>query len=812
MLTESKTAKTAIKRIADIGDKMDIKSFLNDNIVVLDGATGTELYKAGLKAGELPERWNISHKDLLIDLHKAYYDAGSNVVSANTFGANSLHYDDAELEEVIAAALDNVKTAKKLSTAKQEKFIAADIGPTGKFLEPYGDLKFEDAIKIFAKTVRLCVKYGAEIIFIQTMNDSYETKAAVIAAKENCDLPIFVSNAYGENGKLMTGATPAAMSTMLEGLGVTALGVNCSYGPDELTGVINELSECSSLPVIFMPNAGIPKNENGKAVYDLSAADFAEGVKKAVMRGARIVGGCCGTTPEYIKLLAQAVKDIAPKPIRSKCLTRISSYSHEVRFGLKPVVIGERINPTGKKRFKQALIENDKSYILKEGVAQAESGADVLDVNVGIPDIDEKTVLPETVASLQAIIDLPLQIDSSDAVAMEMAVRLYNGKPLINSVSGKKASMNAVFPIAKKYGGAVIALTLDENGIPDTAKGRLDIALKILREAKKYGINKEDLIFDTLCMTVSANHDAAKVTLDALKLIKEKTGCHTSLGISNVSFGLPDRETLNAAFLTLALENGLDMAIINPFSAPVMKSVKAFNALTGKDANFNDYIAFATKNAAAETPARTEENAGLKTAIIKGLKDQAALSAKNLLQEKEPLALINEEIIPALDIVGKGYEDKTIYLPQLLMSAEAAKAAFEIIKERSTEKNENIKCDFVLATVFGDIHDIGKNIVKLLLENYGFNVIDLGKDVPPEKIANEVVKRHAPLLGLSALMTTTVPAMEKTVALIKRLAPWCKVVVGGAVLTEEYANKMGADKYAKDAMETVRYADSVYNG
>ena len=789
---------------------MDIKTFLKDNIVVLDGATGTELQKAGLHVGELPERWNISHADTLIDLHKAYYDAGSNVVSANTFGANSLHFTDAELEEVIAAALNNVKTARDLSAATQPKFVAADIGPTGKLLEPFGDLKFEDAIEIFAKTVRLCAKHGAEIIFIQTMNDSYETKAAVIAAKENCNLPIFVSNAYGDNGKLMTGATPAAMSTMLEGLGVTALGVNCSYGPNELAGVVDELVECSSLPVIFMPNAGIPKNINGNAVYDVSAKDFADSVKKAVVRGARIVGGCCGTTPEYIRLLAQAVKDIHAKEITPKGLTRISSYSHEVRFGLKPVVIGERINPTGKKRFRQALVENDKSYILKEGVNQAESGADVLDVNVGIPDIDEKIVLPETVKSLQAVIDLPLQIDSSDSIAMEKAVRIYNGKPLINSVSGKKASMETVFPIAKKYGGAIIALTLDENGIPDTAKGRLGIALNILREAEKYGINKEDIIFDTLCMTVSANPQAAKITLDALKLIKEKTGCLTSLGVSNVSFGLPDRETLNAAFLTLALNQGLDMAIINPFSVSVMKSVKAFNALTGKDTNFGEYIAFATENAASTTVIpRSEEQTGLKTAIIKGFKEQAANSAKTLLENKTPLEVINEEIIPALDTVGKGYEEKTVYLPQLLMSAEAAKAAFEVIKE-SAAKNGSVKCDFVIATVFGDIHDIGKNIVKLLLENYGFNVIDLGKDVPPQVIANEVVKRRAPLLGLSALMTTTVPAMEETVTLIKRLAPWCKVVVGGAVLTEEYANKMGADKYAKDAMETVRYAEKVF--
>lgn len=793
---------------------MDIRQFIKENNLILDGATGTELQNVGLKVGELPERWNISHKDVLISLHKAYYDAGSNVVSANTFGANSLHYDDAELEEVISAAIENVKTARELSTGTQPKFIAADIGPTGKLLQPYGDLSFERAVEIFAKTVKLCVKYGAEIIFIQTMNDSYETKAAVIAAKENCDLPVFVSNAYGKNSKLMTGATPSAMSCMLEGLNVDAVGINCSYGPDELSGVIDELLACSSLPVIFMPNAGIPKNVNGKAVYDLAAEDFSESVAKAVKEGVRIVGGCCGTSPNYIKLLSEKIKGLPAKEIVPKGLTRISSYSHEVRCGDKPLVIGERINPTGKKRFKQALIDGDKSYILKEGVSQAECGADILDVNVGIPDIDEKIVLPETVANLQAVIDLPLQIDTSDFVAMEKAARLYNGKPLINSVNGKKESMDAVFPIAKKYGGAIIALTLDENGIPLTANGRLKIAEKILKEAEKYGIKKEDIIFDTLCMTVSSSPDAACVTLDALKLIKEKTDCRTSLGVSNVSFGLPDRETLNAEFLTLAMNYGLDMAIINPFSERVMKSVYAYSALTGKDVNFEKYIEFATRNAAtAQKPATVSDNTeiGLKTAIIKGFTDEAAKSAARLLTDKAPLEVINEEIIPALDSVGKGYEEKTVYLPQLLMSAEAAKAAFGIIKEKSAVKSGTIKCDFVIATVHGDIHDIGKNIVKLLLENYGFNVIDLGKDVPPETIVDEVVKRHVPLCGLSALMTTTVPAMEKTVQLLKQRAPWCKVIVGGAVLTKEYADKMGADKYALDAMETVRYADKIFN-
>ena len=793
---------------------MDLREFIKHNNLILDGATGTELQNAGLKVGELPERWNVTHKDVLINLHKAYYDAGSNVVSANTFGANSLHFDDRELEEVISAAIQNVRTARELSKGLQPKFVAADIGPSGKLLAPYGDLSFENAVEIFAKTVRLCAKFGAEIIFIQTMNDSYETKAAVVAAKENCDLPIFVCNAYGENGKLMTGATPSAMSCMLEGLGVDAVGANCSYGPNELMGVIDELVGCSSLPVIFMPNAGIPKNVRGKAVYDVSAQDFSSSVKNAVLKGVRIVGGCCGTSPEYIKALAQDIKDLTAKEISPKNLTRISSFAREVRCGAKPLIIGERINPTGKKRFKQALIDGDTGYILKEGVDQAERGADILDVNVGIPDIDEKSVLPDTVCNLQTVTDLPLQVDSSDAVAMEKAVRLYNGKPLINSVNGKKASMEAVFPIAKKYGGAVIALTLDDDGIPATAEGRLAVALKILTEAEKYGLKKEDIIFDTLCMTVSADPAAACVTLDAMKLIKEKTGCRVSLGISNVSFGLPDREVLNAEFLALALADGLDMAIINPFSEPVMKSVRAFNALTGKDANFGEYLAAATKKDEATTPAAPVcgTDIELKTAVIKGFKDEAAKIAAGLLVQKKPLDLINEEIIPALDEVGKGYEEKTIYLPQLLMSAEAAKAAFEIIKEKSAAKSGNVKCDFVLATVQGDIHDIGKNIVKLLLENYGFNVIDLGKDVPPETVADAVVKRKAPLLGLSALMTTTVPAMEKTVALIKRVAPWCKTVVGGAVLTKEYAENMGADKYAKDAMETVRFAEKVFRG
>ena len=792
---------------------MDFREFLKNNNVILDGATGTELQKAGLQVGELPERWNITHPDVLVNLHKAYYDAGANVVSANTFGANILRYNEEELEAVVKAAIDNVKKARELSIGKQEKFVAVDIGPTGKLLEPYGDLKFEEAVEVFAKTVRLVEKYGADLIFIQTMNDAYETKSAVLAVKENSSLPVFVTNAYNEDSKLMTGATPYSMACMLEGLGVDGIGANCSFGPKDLEDVIEKLLEVSSLPVIFMPNAGMPKSVDGKTVYDVTAEDFASSVADMVSKGVRVAGGCCGTTPKYIELLSSLIKDKPVSKVTYKGLTHISSNSKEVRFGSRPLIIGERINPTGKKRFKQALIENDIGYILQEGISQSECGADVLDVNVGIPDINEVEVLPNTVTRLQEIIDLPLQIDTSNKDAMEKALRIYNGKALINSVNGKKESMEAVFPLAKKYGGAIIALTLDENGIPQTPEGRFEIALKILREAEKYGIKKEDLIFDTLCMTMSVDPEAGTKTVNALKLIKEKTGCNTSLGISNVSFGLPDRESINAAFLSMALDSGLNAAIMNPFSKPVMEVMCSYNSENGTKEDIEKYQGF-IKNIINRTIENSTNGVVAKTlsdAIIRGLKDESKVKTEELLKTKSALDIINNEVIPALDEVGKGYENKTIYLPQLLLSAEAAKQAFNVIKDGSTVQNSSVKCTFVIATVFGDIHDIGKNIVKLLLENYGFNVIDLGKDVPPKVIVDEVVKTHAPLCGLSALMTTTVPAMEDTIKLLRERAPWCKVVVGGAVLTEEYARKIGADKYAKDAMETVRYSEEIFN-
>ncbi len=788
---------------------MNIRDFIKNNIVYLDGGMGTLLQKSGLQPGELPERWNISHPEVIKEIHKSYYDSGSNIVNTNTFGANSLKFDTDELSEIIYHAVKNADEARKASSGKQEKFIALDVGPTGKLLKPLGDLDFEDAVKAFAEVISLGVKYGVDLITIETMNDSYETKAAVLAAKENSDLPIIVTNAYGENGRLMTGADPAVMAAMLEGMGVDAIGANCSLGPKQLMGVMDELLKYCSVPVAFKPNAGLPKSDGKVTYYDVDAEEFAQDIKLAVANGVRIVGGCCGTTPEYIKKVCELTRDMRPKEIEKKTYSVCTSYNKAVFFGEKPILIGERINPTGKKRFKQALLENDIGYILQEAVNQQAKGVHVLDVNVGLPGIDEAQMLTNSVCELQCVTDLPLQIDSSDPVAMESALRRYNGKAMINSVNGKEENLNAIFPLVKKYGGFVVALTLDEKGIPSTVDGRMKIARKILLTAALYGINKKDIIFDPLAMTVSADKMSAVTTLETVKKITEQLGCNTSLGVSNVSFGLPSRDLVNAAFFTTAMENGLSAAIMNPYSERMMEAYYSFNVVKGLDENCMDFINFASRQEVQPT-AKQESSLTLKEAIEKGLKEKASEITTAMLGNSAPLDIVNAHVIPALDNVGKRFEEKKLFLPQLLMSAEAAKASFEVIKATMSADGSSVKKgSIVIATVHGDIHDIGKNIVKLLLENYGYNVIDLGKNVPPETVLRAVTDNHAPLVGLSALMTTTVPAMEETVKLIKENAPWCKTVVGGAVLTQDYADKIGADKYAADAMETVRYAESV---
>ena len=798
---------------------MTVLEYMRDNLLYLDGGMGTLLQGRGLQPGELPERWNLSHPDVVADIHRSYYDAGSNVVSTNTFGANCLKFDKDELDQIIGTAVANVKKAQELSKGTQQKFVALDIGPIGKLLKPYGDYDFEDAVNVYAETVKIGVKYGVDLIFIETMNDSYDTKAAVLAAKENSDLPVLVSNAYSEDGKLMTGATPSAMTAMLEGLGVDAIGANCSLGPAQLRGVVEEYLRVSSLPVLLKPNAGLPRTENGKTVYDVYPDEFSDLMAEFIHDGVRIAGGCCGTTPDYIRATVDKTSAIKPVPLTDKNRTVISSYSQTVEFGKAPVLIGERINPTGKKKFKEALREHDIEHILSVGLAQVDRGAQVLDVNVGIPEIDEPALLTEVVYELQAIIDLPLQIDTTDTAAMERALRRYNGKPMINSVNGKEEVMEAIFPLVKKYGGLVVCLTLDERGIPDNAADRIETAKKIIARAEEYGIARKDLIFDTLAMTVSADDKAALATLDALDYIRHELGCNTSLGVSNVSFGLPQREIITSAFFLMAMTRGLSAAIMNPNSNEMMKVWYSYKTLAGIDANCGEYIAnidkFAVSTLTAGTPAAApaadDGLSDLQRAIVKGMKEQAAKLTSSMLETVDALDIVSEQIIPALDIVGKGFEEKTMYLPQLLMSAEASQFAFEQIKKKMAESGSSgpSRGKFVIATVKGDIHDIGKNIVKLILENYGFDVIDLGRDVPPETVVEAVVANHAPLCGLSALMTTTVPAMEETIKLLRKEAPWCKVCVGGAVLTQEYADMIGADFYGKDAMATVRYAIGV---
>ena len=793
---------------------MTIKEKINSSLTYFDGGIGTLLQNAGLMPGELPESWNLTHPDIITGIHLDYLKAGANVLTANTFGANCLKFRN--LDEIIGAAIRNARRAIELFEESKDRFVAFDMGPLGKMLAPLGELEFEKAVEIFAQSVKLAEKHKADLILIETMNDLYETKAAVLAAKENCSLPVFVTNAYDENGRLMTGADPEAVMATLEGLGVDALGINCSLGPRQMKEIAKEYVRLSSLPIIVNPNAGMPKSVDGKTVFDVDADEFSDIMTEIVSMGVQAVGGCCGTTPEYIK---KTVEKTAPLPFAEpteKERTLVSSYTHAVEIGKRPVLIGERINPTGKSKFKAALRENNIGYILSEGIAQQEKGVQILDVNVGLPEIDEEKMMVTAVSELQAVLDLPLQIDTVKPGAMENPLRIYNGKPLINSVNAKEESLRTVLPLAKKYGGVLIGLTIDESGIPETADGRLALAEKIVQRAAEYGIKKKDIIIDTLAMTVSSDDNSAKVTLEAIELIKKKLGVKCCLGVSNISFGLPNRDDVNSFFLTMAFTKGLDVAIMNPYSVKMMKSYHCFLALNGMDKGCGEYIDFASnlteetvvkKEAVTEKTADTDDK--LQYAVIKGMKEAAFEEAKKLLHEKDAMTVINNHIIPALDTVGSRFEKKTMFLPQLLMSAEAASAAFDAVKSAlgtSAPKKETV----LVATVKGDIHDIGKNIVKVLLENYGYNVIDLGKDVPPEAVLEKAKETGTKLVGLSALMTTTVEAMEETVKLLHKELPDIKTVVGGAVLTKEYADMIGADKYAKDAMETVRYAETLF--
>lgn len=789
---------------------MTIREEIGKRILFFDGGMGTLLQEQGLQAGELPETWNLKNPEPIIQIHKAYLAAGADIILANTFGANRFKYGE-DLENIVTAGVANAK--KAVAESGKKAYVALDIGSTGKLLKPMGTLDFEEAVGVFAEIIRVGEKAGADLILIETMSDTYELKAAVLAAKENSALPIMATVIFDESKKMLTGASPQVVVSLLEGLGVDALGINCGLGPKQMKEIVKELLKYASIPVIVNPNAGLPRSENGKTVFDVGAEEFAEDMEEIVTMGAWFAGGCCGTTPAHIQAMVEKCKEITPVPIAPKNYTFVTSYSTAVELGGRPVIIGERINPTGKSKFKQALRDHNIDYILEEGVKQEDSGAHILDVNVGLPEIDEAAMMETIVYELQSIMPIPLQIDTTNMEAMERALRIYNGKPMINSVNGKAEIMEQVFPLVKKYGGVVVGLALDEDGIPDTTEGRLAIAEKIYQTGEKYGISRKDIVIDALVMTMSTNNESAKITLDTVKEITARGG-KTVLGVSNISFGLPQRELINAAFFTMAMNNGLSAGIINPNAKAMRQAYDTFCVLGGYDAQCMNYIEnYAVTDAPNAAAKSAAAKLNLTDSIIKGLKDQAYRATEEELKTKEPMEIINGELVPALDVVGQGFEKGTMFLPQLLMSAEAAKAGFEAIRQyvQSHGEAQEKKATIVIATVKGDIHDIGKNIVKVLLENYGYEVIDLGKDVPPEKIVETVVDKHAPLVGLSALMTTTVVNMEESIKELHKEAPWCKIMVGGAVLTQEYADMIGADFYGKDAMQSVYYAERLLN-
>lgn len=837
---------------------MDIRDVMGTRLLFFDGGMGSMFQKLGARPGENTDIWNLTKPDIVTDIHRQYLQAGANIILSNTFGANGLKLAGSgyTVERVVTrgvelarAAADNFCREKGLRPEDRPIFTALDVAPTGKLLQPLGDLSFDGAYALFREIVVAGTRAGADLIQIETMADTYELKAAVLAAKENSDLPVFATATFDASGKLLTGANPEALVALLEGLGVDALGVNCGLGPFQLEEVVDRLLAVSSIPVIVTPNAGLPHQENGETVYDVGPADFAEKMRSYAEEGVWLLGGCCGTTPAHIEAMTRACRDIAPKPIADKARTVVSSSTHAVAAGTRPLLIGERINPTGKARLKQALREGDMDFLLGEGFTQQENGAHILDVNVGLPGLDEAAVMRRVVEEVQSVIDLPLCIDTADAAVMEQALRYYNGKALINSVSGKRASMEKVFPLARRYGGVVIGLTLDEDGIPETAEGRLAVAQKIVETAASYGIPKKDIVIDVLCMTVSSDARSAVTTLRALRLVREKLGVRTSLGVSNISFGLPRRDLINRTFYTMALTEGLDYAIMNPNADGMMESYRAYEALAGLDENCERFIeAYAGTAApaggagqvstdgsrpgaghgqtgsagngrqAAENGADAEEADGaraaleraLQQAIGRGRKEQAGQLADALLADMDPMVLIDRHLIPALDAVGQGYEQGRVFLPQLLMSAEAAKAAFEAVRSKlAATGGQARKGKVLIATVQGDIHDIGKNIVKVLLENYGYDVLDLGRDVAPETVAEAAVSGEIRLVGLSALMTTTVGSMEETIRLLRQRMPDCHIMVGGAVLTESYAMSIGADRYVKDAMASVHYAQEV---
>lgn len=784
-----------------------IKKLLSEKeFVILDGGMGTMLFKSGMKMGEVPEILGITNPDMLINIHSQYIKAGSDIIYANTFGANRYKMEKTghSVSEIISQAIKNARKAAEGT----DTLVALDIGPIGQLLEPTGYLSFEEAYDIFKE--EMIAGKDADLVVIETMTDLLEVKAALLAAKENTDLPVLCTMTFEENMRTFTGCSVSAMALTLEGLGADAIGVNCSLGPAELKPVVEELSKWTRLPLVVKPNAGLPDPVTNE--YNVGPEEFAEFMKELVKYGVRFAGGCCGTNPDYIAALKEALSGLSHEEPEKNITSAVCSPTKTVIVN-QPRIVGERINPTGKKLFKQALLDNNIDYILNQAIEQVSAGAEILDVNVGLPGIDEKKMMVNVLKELQGVVELPLQIDSTIPEVLEAALRVYSGKPIINSVNGEEASMNAVLPLAKKYGAAIVALALDENGIPKHAKDRVAVARKIMDRALLLGIPKEDIYIDCLTLTASAQQDGVMETLNAIHTVKEELGLHTILGVSNISFGLPNRETINSNFLTMAMTYGLDLAIINPNIQVMAGAVRSFRLLKGYDVNSMEFIA-AYNNAAKKETAKTDNTSAQMTlmeAVEAGLKNEGARITEELLKTTDSMEIINNQLIPALDKTGSDFEKGKIYLPQLILSAGVAQAAFEVIKKHIAADNKETvnKGNIVIATVKGDIHDIGKNIVKVLLENYGYNVIDLGKDVEYQAVVDAVKEYNAPLVGLSALMTTTLPSMEKTIQLIKENGLDCKIMVGGAVLTPDYAAQIGADYYAKDAKESVDIAKKV---
>ena len=785
---------------------MDFKSLLNNEYIILDGAMGTMLQKSGLKLGEIPEALNINSPETVIDIHRQYVEAGAQIISSNTFGANAYKLKDSgySVSEIIKAGIKNARAA-----ADGKALVALDIGPIGQLMEPAGSMSFDEAYSYFKEEIE--AGSDADVFFFETFTDLLELKAGILAAKENSDKPVVASMTFEDSGRTFAGVSVKSAALTLGGLGVDALGVNCSLGPEELSPIVGELAQWATVPVFVKPNAGLPDPNSN--TYDVSPTDFADCMDRILNFGSvKLIGGCCGTTPEYIKELTKICENRGFKNADKKIPPAVCSATTAVSID-EPRIIGERINPTGKKLFKQALVNNDIDYILSQAISQVEAGADILDVNVGLPEIDEKAMMVRVIKALQSVVDVPLQIDSTKPEVLEAALRVYNGKPIVNSVNGEEKSLSAILPLVKKYGAAVVGLTLDENGIPQTAEGRFAIAEKIVKRAEEYGISRSDVYIDCLTLTVSAEQEGCIETLRALNRVKRELGCRTCLGVSNISFGLPNRPLVNHIFLTMALEEGLDLPIINPNDSDMTGAVRAFKVLSNIDKGSVDFIA-AYGGEKPSKPVIQSSHISLGAAIRGGMKNEAAAITADLLTKRDAMEIVNGELIPALDKVGADFEKNKIFLPQLIQSANTAQACFDVIKAHLTKTDAApvSKGKIILATVKGDIHDIGKNIVKVLLDNYGYTVVDLGRDVAPEAVVEAALEQNIRVIGLSALMTTTLKSMEDTIALVKATKGLedCVFIVGGAVLTKEYAEKIGADYYCRDAKESVDAAKRIF--